>query len=137
VRYRLLETIRQYAREHLDANSDPIALRRRHADHYVALAEAAGPHLRRREHLEWTHVVTIDIDNLRATLDWAVETASPEHALRLVAPLVMHGRIGEVAMDWATTAIAIPGSDGHPLVPEVAACAAWRATMGGDLERAA
>ena len=75
VRYRLLETIRQYARERLDASGDPVAVRRRHADHYVALAEAAGPHLRRREHLEWSCVVARDIDNFRAALDWAVETS--------------------------------------------------------------
>ena len=136
VRYRLLETIRQYARERLDASGDPAALRRRHADHYVALAEAAGPHLRGRDHLEWTSVVARDIDNFRAALDWAVETPSPEHALRLVAPLAVQGRIGELAMDWAATAIAIPGGDGHPLFPVVAAWAAWGATMGGDFERA-
>ena len=137
VRYRLLETIRQYARERLDASGDPAVVRRRHPDYYVALAEAAGLHLRGRDHLEWTNVVARDIDNFRAALDWAVETPSPEHALRLVAPLAVHGRIGELAMDWATTAIAIPGGDGHPLVPVVAAWAAWGATMGGDLERAA
>ena len=136
VRYRLLETIRQYARERLDASGDPVALRRRHADHYVALAEAAGPHLRGREHLEWTSVVTRDIDNFRAALDWAVETPSPEHALRLVAPLAVQGRTGELAMDWAATAVAIPGGDGHPLFPAVAAWAAWGATMGLDFERA-
>ncbi len=73
LRYRLLETIRQYARERLDASGDPVALRRRHADHYVALAEAAGPHLRGREQVEWTSVVIRDIDNFRAALDWAVE----------------------------------------------------------------
>ena len=39
-------------------------------------------------------------------------------------------------MDWAATAIAIPGGDGHPLFPVVAAWAAWGATMAGDLERA-
>ena len=137
VRYRLLETIRQYARERLDASGDPVALRRRHADHYVALAEASGPHLRGREHLEWTRVVARDIDNFRAALDWAVETPSPEHALRLVAPLAVGGRTGELAMDWAATAVAIPGGDGHPLFPVVAAWAAWGATMGLDLERAA
>ena len=136
VRYRLLETIRQYARERLDASGDPVALRRRHADHYVALAEAAGPHLRGREHLEWTSVIARDIDNFRAALDWAVETPSPEHALRLVAPLAVQGRTGELAMDWAATAIAIPGGDGHPLFPVVAAWAAWGATMGLDFERA-
>ena len=136
VRYRLLETIRQYARERLDASGDPVAVRRRHADHYVALAEAAGPHLRGREHLEWTRVVARDIDNFRAALDWAVETPSPEHALRLVAPLAVQGRTGELAMDWAATAVAIPGGDGHPLFPVVAAWAAWGATMRIDFERA-
>jgi tetratricopeptide (TPR) repeat protein len=136
VRYRLLETIREYARERLDASGDPVALRRRHADQYVALAEAAGPHLRGREHLEWTSVVTIDIDNLRAALDWAVETPSPEHALRLVVPLTVKGGIGDTAMDWAATAVAIPGGDRQPLYPVVAAWAAWGATMRHDFARA-
>ena len=44
--------------------------------------------------------------------------------------LAVQGRIGELAMDWAATAIAIPGGDGHPLFPVVAAWAAWGATMG-------
>jgi predicted ATPase len=136
VRYRLLETIRQYAREQLDASGDPSAVRRRHADHYVEVAEAAGPDLRGREHLERTNVVTRDIDNLRAALDWAVETPSPEHALRLVAPLALQGRTGELAMEWAAIAITIPGAEGHPLFPVVAAWAAWGATLRGDLERA-
>ena len=136
VRYRLLETIRQYARERLDASDDPGAVRRRHADHYVALAEAAGPHLRGREHLEWTSVVERDIDNFRAALDWAVETPSPEHGLRLVASLAVGGRTEELAMGWAATAIAIPGGDGHPLFPAVAGRAAWGAVMVFDFERA-
>ena len=136
VRYRLLETIRQYARERLNASGDPIALRRRHADHYVALAEAAGPHLRAREHLEWTSVVTVDIDNFRAALDWAVEAPSPEHALRLVAPLAVQGRPRELTLGWAATALAIPGGDGHPLVPAVAAWAALTATLARDFAQA-
>ena len=130
VRYRLLETIRQYAQERLQASGDTAVVRRRHADHYVGLAEAAGPHLRSREHLEWTDIVARDTDNFRAALDWAVETPSPEHALRLVAPLAVQGRTGELAMDWAATASTIPGGDDHPLFPVVAAWAAWGATMG-------
>ncbi len=136
VRYRLLETIRQYARERLDASGDPRVVRRRHADYYVARAEAAGPHLRSRDQLEWTSVIERDIDNFRAALDWAVETPSPTHALRLVAPLAVQGRTGELAMDWAATAMAIPGGDGHPLFPVVVAWAAWGATMGREFERA-
>jgi predicted ATPase/DNA-binding SARP family transcriptional activator len=137
LRYRLLETIRQYARERLDSSSDPGPPRHAHADHYVALAEAVGPHLRGRQQLQWIHVVERDVDNFRVTLDWAVETPSPEHALRLVAPLTLEGRVGELAMDWAATAIAIPGSAGHPLFPAVAVHAALGAAwLGGDLERA-
>ena len=136
VRYRLLETIRQYARERLDASGEPVALRRRHADHYVALAEVAGAHLRGREHVEWASVVIREIDNFRAALDWAVEARSPEHALRLVAPLAVQGRIGDLAMEWAATASAIPGGDDHPLVPVVATWAAWGAIAAGDLVRA-
>jgi predicted ATPase/class 3 adenylate cyclase len=136
VRYRLLETIRQYARERLDASGNSVAVRRRHADHYVAEAEAAGPHLRGREHLKWTSVVERDIDNFRAALDWAVEARSPDHALRLVAPLALQGRTGELAMDWAATAVAIPGGDTHPLFPAVVAWAAWGATLGRDFELA-
>jgi predicted ATPase/class 3 adenylate cyclase len=133
VRYRLLETIRQYAQERLQTSGDTTAVRRRHANYYVALAETAGPHLRGRDHLAWTGVVTRDTDNFRAALDWAVDTPSPEHALRLVVPL---GRIGERAMSWAATACAIPGGDDHPLFPVVAAWAAWGATLAGDFERA-
>ena len=81
-------------------------------------------------------VVVRDTDNFRAALDWAVETPSPEHALRLVAPLALQGRTGELAMDWAATASAIPGGDDHPLFPVVASWAAWGATTAGDFERA-
>jgi predicted ATPase/class 3 adenylate cyclase len=136
LRYRLLETIRQYAGERLDASGDPGALRRRHADHYVALAEVAGVHLRGFEHVEWARVVIRDIDNFRAALDWAVEAPSKEHALRLVAPLAVQGRIGDLAMEWAATTSAIPAGDDHPLVPVVATWAAWGAITAGDLVRA-
>ena len=77
VRYRLLETIRQYAQERLQASGDTAVVRRRHADYYVELAEAAGPHLRSREMLEWARIVARDTDNFRAALDWAVEAPSP------------------------------------------------------------
>ena len=92
VRYRLFESIRQYAQERLEADGDTAAVRRRHADHYVELAETAGPHLRSRDQLEWIKVVAPDIDNFRAAFDWAVETPSADHAFRLIAPFTLqHG----------------------------------------------
>jgi predicted ATPase/class 3 adenylate cyclase len=138
VRYRLLETIRQYARERLEDSGHTSTVRRSHADHYVAVAETAGPHLRSSDQLTWATIVARDTDNFRAALDWAVETPSPDHALRLVAPLLVTGLpIGWTAVDWADTARTIPGAAEHPLFPHVVAFAALRATLRGDLERAA
>ena len=137
VRYRLLETIRQYAAERLQASGDTADVRRGHAEYCIEQAVEAGPHLRRREQPEWAERVAPDTDNFRAALDWAVETESADHALRLVAPLCVRGAvIGDVAMDWAAVAIEVSGAAEHPLFPEVAAWASWGATVGRDLERA-
>ena len=137
VRYRLLESIRQYAQERLETSGDAGEVRRRHADFYVARAEAAAPRLRSRDQIETVNEVARDVDNFRAALDWAVEAPSLDHALRLVASLgVQQTAIGYAALDWAETAVEIPDASGHPLYPVVASWAAWAATLRGDLERA-
>ena len=122
--------------ERLEADGDTAAVRRRHADHYVELAETAGPHLRSRDQLEWIKVIAPEIDNFRAAFDWAVETPSADHAFRLIAPFTLSMAIGDAARDWAVTASMIPGGDDHPLFPVVAAWAASDATFSGDFERA-
>ena len=136
VRYRMLETIRQYADERLQESGDTDAVRRRHADYYVALAETAGPHLVRREQADWNAKLTRDTDNLRAVLDWAVEAPSPEHALRLVAPLAVDNAIGDTAQEWAALAVVIPEAETDPHFPEVVAWAAWGATRAQQFDRA-
>jgi hypothetical protein len=71
VRYRLLETIRQYsAQELLRAESDDgvLAVRDHHARYYVALAEAAQPHLRGHGQGEWLRRLDLEWDNIRAAL---------------------------------------------------------------------
>jgi predicted ATPase/class 3 adenylate cyclase len=137
-RYRLLETIRQYAQERLEASGDTAAVRRCHAEHYVRIAEDAGPHLRSREQLEHAIGLARDTDNLRTALEWAVETGSAEHALRLVAPLNVSGLpVGATAAAWADIALAIPGADDHDLFPVVSGYAAYRAMQENDLDRLA
>jgi predicted ATPase/DNA-binding CsgD family transcriptional regulator len=80
VRYRLLETIRQYASERLIAAGEQQPLRDRHRDSYVALAEQAAPELAgRRELLD---VLDTEAANLDAALDRALQT-DPDRALRL------------------------------------------------------
>jgi len=132
-RYSLWETIRQYANGRLEASGEAAALRRRHACHYVAVAEDAGPRLRSRDQLACWAAVAREIDNFRVALDWAVEAGSADHALRIVAPLaVSYIPVGYTAMAWADTACAIPGAADHELFPAVLAWAAWGKVMHGD-----
>ncbi|MCJ7438216.1 MAG: adenylate/guanylate cyclase domain-containing protein [Acidimicrobiia bacterium] len=136
-RYRLLETIRQYAQERLETAGDAAVVRRRHAEHYVTIAEESGPRLRGAEQIAAADAVARDTDNFRAALDWAVETGSVDLALRLVAPLAVNGMaIGYSALDWADTACSVAGASDHHCYPSVASWAVWRATMRGDLARA-
>jgi predicted ATPase/class 3 adenylate cyclase len=134
LRYRLLEMIRQYAQEQLETSGEAPAVRRRHADHYVAVAETAGPGLRSPDQLEWARAVAREIDNLRTALDWAVDTPSADHALRLVAPLEVSGiSTGYSAATWAEAAVHVHGASDHRLFRNVASWASWSAIARGDV----
>jgi predicted ATPase len=64
-RYRLLETIRQYARDKLFASGESEQLRDRHLDYFLRFAEAIDPKLRGAEQLVWLGRVETEHDNLR------------------------------------------------------------------------
>jgi predicted ATPase/class 3 adenylate cyclase/DNA-binding CsgD family transcriptional regulator len=84
-RYRLLETIRQYAADRLvDAGEAP-AVRSRHLGFYRRLAEAAEPRVEAAD-AAVLDGLEAELDNLRAAHQWALATGS-ESALRLAAPL--------------------------------------------------
>jgi predicted ATPase/class 3 adenylate cyclase len=136
-RYRMLETIRQYAQQRPDNSGTAPSVRRAHAEYYLALAESAGPHLRGPDQLAWAQDLAVEIPNLRTVLDWAIDHGLPDRAFRLVAPLTIVGiEVGFAAMDWAAAAAAMPGADEHPLFGWVASWAAWGATSRGDFDRA-
>jgi tetratricopeptide (TPR) repeat protein len=83
VRYRLLETFRQYGHEHLEEPATPTAAHRRH---YLALAEQLAPAAERGEDDAWIRALTAEHPNLRAALASGLRDA-PEDALRLAAAL--------------------------------------------------
>ena len=95
-RYWMLETIREYAAERLEASGEADELRRRHAEHFLDLAEGAEPHLvtggQSLERLD------AEVDNVRGALDFATGT-EPQRALRATAALAefwfMRGHISE------------------------------------------
>lgn len=71
-RYTMLQTIREFGLEMLDAAAEADAARRRFTAYLLALAERAAPHLRGREQLLWLDRLHTEHDNLRAALDWAL-----------------------------------------------------------------
>lgn len=70
-RYRLLETIRQYADEKLNAAPDHAAPRQRHRDFFTRLAEEGGAQLTGPAQATWLHRLEREHDNLRVVLDWS------------------------------------------------------------------
>ncbi len=81
MRYRLLETIREYARGRLAESGREAEVRDRHAAHYAELARQADPELRGRDQLRWIRRLDFEDDNMRAALNWAIERGQAETAL--------------------------------------------------------
>ena len=72
IRFTMLETIREYALEQLEASGELPALRRRHAEHFLALAEEAEPQLDAGGLGGLARRLQADHDNLRAALAWSL-----------------------------------------------------------------
>ena len=110
-RYRMLETIRQYAHEKLVYSGESHLLKDHHLDYFLTLAEMAAPYLIRPEQLEWLARLDADYDNLRAALEWTLSKDSPEPSLRLCAALGMFWEIRGFAKEgskWLEKSLAKP-----------------------------
>jgi predicted ATPase/class 3 adenylate cyclase len=69
VRYRMLETIREYARDKLSAAGNPENLRQRHLAYFTRLAAQAGPELYRSNQAVWLDKLDAELDNFRRALE--------------------------------------------------------------------
>jgi predicted ATPase/transcriptional regulator with XRE-family HTH domain len=70
-RFGMLETIHEYAREHLERSEERVEIYARHAAYYLALAEEAEPELSGPEQAGWLSRLEEEHDNLRAALRWS------------------------------------------------------------------
>jgi predicted ATPase/class 3 adenylate cyclase len=86
-RFWMLETIREYAAEQLEASADADELRRRHAEHFLALAEEAEPHTHKVD-AAWLDRLDREADNLRAALDLLAASEETQLVLRLAGALM-------------------------------------------------
>jgi predicted ATPase/class 3 adenylate cyclase len=72
-RYRLLETIRQYARDKLLESGEAAEMRNRHLDYHVQLTENAETQLYGGQALKWVNRFESEYDNLRAAIEWGMD----------------------------------------------------------------
>jgi predicted ATPase len=115
-RYRLLETMRQYGRDRL-SDDDYRELRRRHAEYFADFAGRAGPGMRSADDIAWVERVDEEFDNIRAAVEFALETKDVDLALRLIAGLEPYSqpRRNTELWAWAEATLELPNATQHPL----------------------
>ncbi|MFY9919542.1 MAG: LuxR C-terminal-related transcriptional regulator, partial [Mycobacterium sp.] len=119
-RYRLLETVRQYAQEKLGESGEAGAVRTRHRDHYTAMAALLDAPAR-TDYQRRVEQADDEIDNLRSAFGWSIETGDIALAVELASSLqplwLSRGRIQE-GVAWFD---AVLTDDDAPLIEAVPA----------------
>jgi predicted ATPase/DNA-binding CsgD family transcriptional regulator len=82
-RYRMLEPVRQFARERFEGDEAAESVFRRHAGFYLGLAEQADSHVRGPDQVSWLELLTRELDNLRAAMRWLIGEGEARTAARL------------------------------------------------------
>ncbi|HEY6072494.1 MAG TPA: hypothetical protein VIV15_03660, partial [Anaerolineales bacterium] len=107
-RYRLLETIRQYARDKLLEAGEAENVRNLHMEYFLRLGELGGPKIDTSEILKWIPVLEAEHDNFRAAFEWSLDHDLND-SLRFVASMsyfwFRHGH-GAEGILWAEEAFA-------------------------------
>jgi predicted ATPase/DNA-binding SARP family transcriptional activator len=115
-RYRLLDSLRAYAAEMLQRSPDEAAVRRRHAEHHLSLAEEADTQVRTQAQQRWLELLREIQPDLRAALTWCLDGNAPETGARLVAALAwfwtLEGLLAE-AGSWLDRAERLHIPDPH------------------------
>jgi len=113
----MLETIREYGLECLEASGETVRSRDAHAGYYLALAEEADPQLVSTGQGQWLHLLEQEHENLRAALGWSTQQKESVIALRLAGALSRfwyiqsHFREGRM---WLEQALAFPAGKKEP-----------------------
>jgi predicted ATPase/DNA-binding SARP family transcriptional activator len=139
-RYRMLETLRAYGWERLDASGSAEAVRAAHAAHALSVVESARGALHGARQPEWLDRLAADLGNIRAALEWSIGRGDAATAVRLAGSLYPlwdqrgHYREGR---RWLAAALALDA-----VVPPLVRARALNSVAGlaviqGDLAQAA
>lgn len=109
MRYQMLETIRRYASLQLQGMDEVAALRDSHAFYFMELARTTPDHVPGPLERDWLEILTRDLDNLRAAMDWYLERGEGMHAQAIAGSLhlffLFTMRMTE-GLEWAERALA-------------------------------
>ncbi len=137
VRYRLLETIRQFARERLEESGEADVVRRRHAAHYRELAITAAQHAVGPDEVVWRRRVEADSDNVRQALTWSLEAGEPGSALETAIGFARYAGWSE-SLSWMERAMSAGWPAANELLRARALAARGRLRdYAGEFEEAA
>ncbi|HEV2638464.1 MAG TPA: winged helix-turn-helix domain-containing protein [Actinocrinis sp.] len=104
MRYRLLETIREYALERLAAAGLVDAVRARHAEHFAQLAKKADPQLRGPDQMTWLARLDMEQDNIRAALAATLDLGLLQTALTICGRMAWYSQLrGQTDLHGLTT----------------------------------
>jgi predicted ATPase len=135
-RYRLLETMREYGEDRLAEYGETDQLRRRHAEYYCQLEAVLAKRIEGPEDLHAHRQVAAERDNVLAAVNYAIDTADADLALRLVrhdpAP---NRQLGFSRRLPVPMIVELPGATSHDLYPYALAVSAITANSLGELDR--
>lgn len=118
-RYGMLETVREYALEQLQAAGEEHDVRQRHAIVHATLVAQAAPHLTQAGQAHWLERLDLEHANLRAALGWSFDVGEADLALETAAGLwrywQLRGHVGE-GRTWLTRALDLEGASPLPRV---------------------
>ncbi len=138
-RFTMLEAIREYALERLEASDEAEALRNRHLLFFRDLAETVEPHLHSTEQLRWLLHLDDEHPNIRAGLAWASEASMYDDGLRLTTAIHRfwhlrgHDREGYA---WMQRFLAAPEAVAPTTRARTLPAAAFFANLLGHVEQA-
>jgi predicted ATPase/class 3 adenylate cyclase len=138
-RFAMLQVIREFALEKLESSGAAESIRRRHAEHMMAVAERAGPELVGFDMRDWNRRLRLDEENLRGALRWALDTGELDIGLRTASAIWRYWHYWGVpreGRDWVQELLDKPGA------PQMASRAKGLAALAsltywlGDMVRA-
>jgi len=131
-RFVMLETIHAYASERLADSDEADDIHKRHAEFFAALAEQASTELAGQDQHMWLNRLTMDYENLRKAMEWALDGGDVPTGLRIVAALGRYWRFKNFLLEghrWGRRALTVVEQAPEPVQGQVFQGAAYMEWM--------